>query len=110
MQKCSCIEVALQDYSLASPNSQKKHKQDEEAQKPFPVKGKGEAANNGTDLCSLKDTELKRELVKILKELRLNIKELRADMNNNAYSFRKELESIWKNIKKIIKFICRDTN
>ena len=36
-------EEALQDYSLSSLNSQKKkHKQDEEGQKPFPVKGTGE--------------------------------------------------------------------
>ena len=36
-----------------------------------------EAANNETDLCSLKDTEFKKETVKILKELRVNMKELR---------------------------------
>ena len=41
-----------------------------------------EAANNETDLCSLIDTEFKREIVKILKELR-------ADINNNADHFRK---------------------
>ena len=28
-----------------------------------------EGANNETDLCSLRDTELKKEIVKILKEL-----------------------------------------
>jgi len=50
-----------------------------------------EAANNETDLCSLTDIEFKREVVKILKELRLNIKELREDMNSNADSLRKEL-------------------
>ena len=38
--------------------------------------------------------------MKILKELRLNIKELRADMNSNADSFRKELENM-SNIEKI---------
>ena len=53
-----------------------------------------EAANSETDLCSLTDIAFKRELVKILKELKLNIKELRADTNNNADSFRKELETI----------------
>ena len=42
--------------------------------------------------------------MKILKELRLNIKELRADMNNNADYFRKE-ES-----RKTRKLICRDIN
>uniref|UniRef100_A0A8D1RM74 L1 transposable element RRM domain-containing protein n=1 Tax=Sus scrofa TaxID=9823 RepID=A0A8D1RM74_PIG len=60
-----------------------------------------EAANNETDLCSLTDTEFKREIVKILKELRLNIKELRADMNSNADSFRKELENIMRNQEKL---------
>ena len=62
-----------------------------------------EAANNETDLCSLTYTEFKRDIMKILKELRLNIKELRVDMDRNADSFRKELENIrrnvWKNYK-----------
>ena len=48
--------------------------------------------------------------MKILKELRLNIKELRADINSNSDYFRKELENIWKNQEKLEKFICRDTN
>ena len=39
-----------------------------------------EAANNETVLCSLMDTELKTEVVKILKESRLDIKELREDI------------------------------
>ena len=46
-------------------------------------------------------TEFKREIVKILKELRLNIKELRVDMNSNADSFIKELENIRRNIEKL---------
>ena len=50
-----------------------------------------EAANNETDLCSLTDIEFKREIVKILKELR-------EDINSNADSFRKELENIRRNI------------
>ena len=57
-----------------------------------------EAANNEIDLCSLINTEFKREAVKILKELRLNIEELRADINSNADYFRKELENIKRNI------------
>ena len=57
-------------------------------------KNSPEVANNETDLRSLIDTEFKREIMKILKELRLNIKELREDMNSNADSFRKELENI----------------
>ena len=40
-----------------------------------------EGANNETDFCSLTDTEFKKETVKILKELRANMKELRVDMN-----------------------------
>ena len=43
--------------------------------------------NNETDLCSQTDLEFKREIVKILKELR-------EDMNSNADSLRKELENI----------------
>ena len=53
-----------------------------------------EAANNKTELCSLTDTEFKREVVKILKELR-------EDMNSNADSFRKELENIRKSQEKL---------
>ena len=43
-----------------------------------------EASNNDTDLCSLIDTEFKKEIVKILKELKVNMKELRADLKSNA--------------------------
>ena len=60
-------------------------------------KNSHEAANNEKDHCSLRDTEFKREIAKILKELRPNIKELRVDMNSNADSFRKELENIRRN-------------
>ena len=48
-----------------------------------------ERANNETDLCSLTVTKFKNEIVKILKELRVNMKELRADMNSNADYFRR---------------------
>ena len=51
-----------------------------------------EGANNKTDLCSLTDTEFKKEVMKILKELRV-------DMNSNADYFRKELETIRKSQK-----------
>ena len=37
-----------------------------------------------TDFWSLADTEFKKEIVKVLKELRVNMKELRVDMNSNA--------------------------
>ena len=53
-----------------------------------------EAANNETDLCSLIDTEFKREIVKILKELR-------GDLNSNADSLRKELENIRRSQEKL---------
>ena len=46
-----------------------------------------EAANNETDLCRLTDIELKKEMVKIMKELRV-------DINSNADYFRKELENM----------------
>ena len=39
------------------------------------------------DLCILTDLEFKREIVKILKELR-------EDMNSNAEALRKDLENI----------------
>ena len=101
----SCIQIAPQDYSLVSINSEKKksiskmkklrnHSQLKEQE------NSPEAANNETDLCSLIDTEFKREIVKILKELRLNVKELREDMNSNADSLRKELENM-KSQKKV---------
>ena len=64
-----------------------------------------EAGNNETDLCSLIKIEFEREVVKVdtylLKELRLNMKDLKADMNSNAYIFRKELKNIRRNIEKV---------
>ena len=59
--------------------------------------------NNETDLCSLTDTKFKKEIVKILKELR-------ADMNTNADCFRKELENIRRSQEKIRKLIYRDAS
>ena len=50
--------------------------------------------NNETDLCSLTDLEFKREIVKILKELR-------EDMNSNADTLRKELENITRSQEKL---------
>ena len=102
---CPSIEIALKNYSLDSLNSQKKkniskmkklrnHSQLKEKE------SSPEAANNGTDLCSLTEIELKRVTVKIMKELRLNINELRADMNGNADYLRKELENM-RNIEKV---------
>ena len=35
---------------------------------------------NKTEVCSLRVTEFKREVVKILRELMLNMKELRVDL------------------------------
>ena len=52
------------------------------------------AVNNETDLCSLTDLEFKREIVKILMELR-------EDMNSNADTLRKELENIRRSQEKL---------
>ena len=52
------------------------------------------AVNNETNLCSLTDTEFKKEVLKILKELR-------EDINSNADSSRKELENIRRNQEKL---------
>jgi len=60
-----------------------------------------EGENNETDLCSLTDTEFKKETVKILKELTVNMKELRADININTDYFRKELENIRRSQEKL---------
>ena len=53
-----------------------------------------EAANNETDLCNLIDTEFEKNIVKMLKELRVNMKELGAYINRNADYIRKKLENI----------------
>ena len=53
-----------------------------------------EGANNEKDLCILTDIKFKNEIVKILKELRANMKELRAGKNSKVLYFRKELENI----------------
>ena len=42
----------------------------------------------------------KKEIMKILKKLRVNMKELRVDVNSNADYFRKELENIRKRQEK----------
>ena len=47
-----------------------------------------------TDLCSLRDFEFKREIVKILKELR-------DDMNSDADTLRKKLENIKRSQEKL---------
>ena len=95
---CSCIELSLQDHILASLNSQTKENisKMKKLRNHSQVKEQNshETANNETHLCRMTDIEFKREIVKILKELRMNIKELRADMSNYADSFRKELQNI----------------
>ena len=53
-----------------------------------------EGANNEKGLFGLTETMFKMDMVKILKELRLNTKELRVDMNICVDYFRKELENI----------------
>ena len=51
------------------------------------------AGSYETDLCTLTDLEFKREIAKILKDLR-------GDMNSKADSLRKELENIRKSEEK----------
>ena len=53
-----------------------------------------EGVYNKTDLCSLTDTEFKKDIVKILKDLR-------ADMNSNADYFRMEVENIRRRQEKL---------
>ena len=50
------------------------------------------AVNKETDLCSLTDLEFKREIVKIMKELR-------EDINSSTDSLRKKLENIRRSKK-----------
>ena len=64
-------------------------------------KNSPEAKINKTDLCSLIDTEFKKKLVKILEELRVNMKEFRADINSIADYFRKELENTKRSQEKL---------
>ena len=52
------------------------------------------------EICSIIDTEFKRETTKILKELRVNI-------NSNVDYFRKELENIRRNQEKIENILQR---
>ena len=42
------------------------------------------AANNEIDLCSIIHNEFKKQIVKILNELRNNMNELRLDINSNS--------------------------
>ena len=53
-----------------------------------------EGVNNETDFCSLKDTKFKKEVMKMLKELR-------ADINSNTDYFKKELETIQRSQEKL---------
>ena len=75
-----------QSRRVQLPWEKENNKQDEEAEKP-PQSNQQEnspkTVNNETDLCSQADLEFKREIVKILKELR-------EDSNRNADSLRKE--------------------
>ena len=53
-----------------------------------------EGANNERNLCSLTDTKFKKEVMKTLKELRM-------DINSNTDYFRKELETIRRSQEKL---------
>ena len=47
------------------------------------------------------DTKFKKKVVKILRELRAKVKELRAGMNSSADCFRKEIENIRRSQEKL---------
>ena len=76
---------------MASPNSKKKKNTSKVKHRNHSLLKEQEnspkAVTNETDFCNLTNIELKREVLKILKELR-------EDINSNADSFRKELENI----------------
>ena len=82
-----------------------KYKWSEETHETFPFKKQENSpgkANNETNLCSLIDTEFKRKIVKMLKELKVNMKKIWADIKSSTDYFRKELEimSSQENFKK----------
>ena len=58
-------------------------------------------ANSETDFCSLMDTKFKKEVMKILKELR-------TDINSNADYFKKRTRNYKEKPRKLQKIICRD--
>ena len=84
---------------MAFPNSQKrkntskmkKHRNHSQVKEQD---NSPKAIINETDLCNLTDIEFKRDVMKILRELR-------EDMNSNADSFRRELENIRRSQEKL---------
>ena len=68
----------------------KKHRNHAQLKEQNSTKG----TNNETDLCSLTDTKFKKEVMKILKELR-------ADLDSKADYSRKELETIRRSQEKL---------
>ena len=60
--------------------------------------------NNEINLCSKTDIGFKKEVMKILKELRVYMQELRADMNHNADYFRKEVNYMVEKKKFIFRY------
>ena len=81
---CIGLEVALQDYSWAPPNSQKKKNRGKikKLRNHYQLKQQDnspKAVNNETNIYSLTNTEFKGEIVKILKEL---LKELKLNIRN----------------------------
>lgn len=62
-----------------------------------------EGANNETDFFNLIDTEFKKQVMKILKELRKVI-------DRNADCYKKVTRNYKEEPRKIRKFICQDKN
>ena len=69
----------------------KKHRNDSQLEEQ---ENSPKAVNNETDLCHLTDIEFKREVLKLLKELR-------DDTNSIADSIRKKLENIRRSQEKL---------
>ena len=78
MHRNSPPRLQLGFHNLTEKEKKKKNKQNEEAQNHSQLKeqpNSPEAVNNETHPCSLIDSEFKGEMVKILKELKVNMKE-----------------------------------
>ena len=60
-----------------------------------------ERANKESDLWNLTYTKFKKEIVEILKELKMDMKELRAGMNSDVDYSRNELENVRRRQEKL---------
>ena len=82
--------ASLSSQKKRNTRKMKKHKNHSQLKEQ---ENSPKADKNETDLCSLTDIEFKREVLKILNELR-------EDINSNADFFRKELKNIRRSQEK----------